>query len=240
MQQNIVSAHIYKAWLSWKIPRTFHRCRTQTLYGTVNVQGGPLSVISSVLYTGGPGCGWHSCGRGVKVRPVLCFAFMNDAACDSLLSVSACGCLLHGWTFFFFISMSSVFLSTEVCFLYGASPCWLWHKHVMYQWPNIHTSHLASGKIGCYPIITHITPVLIVFIKHEHETSAFSLIPNCILCLYPVRYQCSGSKAAEEPLQSDVHLHREDPGARPQTVEEQKWDGPLRFWYRDQTRCTSW
>lgn len=101
MQQNIVSAHIYKAWLSWKIPRTFHRCRTQTLYGTVNVQGGPLSVISSVLYTGGPGCGWHSCGRGVKVRPVLCFAFMNDAACDSLLSVSACGCLLHGWTFFF-------------------------------------------------------------------------------------------------------------------------------------------
>lgn len=47
-------------------------------------------------------CGWHSCVHDVRVRPVLCFASMNGAACDSLLSVSACGCTLCGWTFFKF------------------------------------------------------------------------------------------------------------------------------------------
>lgn len=48
-------------------------------------------------------CGWHSCGHDVSGRPVWCFAPVNGAACDSLLSVSACRCLLCGWTLCFFL-----------------------------------------------------------------------------------------------------------------------------------------
>lgn len=43
-----------------------------------------------------------------------------------------------------------------------------------------------------------------------------------VFCLHPVRYQCTGSKAAEEPFQSDLHPHRENHGAEPQVMEEQK------------------
>lgn len=34
------------------------------------------------------------------------------------------------WIFFIFISMSSVFSSTGVCFLTRASQCWLWLGHI--------------------------------------------------------------------------------------------------------------
>lgn len=64
---------------------------------------------------------WSWC----DMRPVLCSDFMNEAACDRLLQyqcqpVDACSWVNFS---FFFISMSSVFLSTEVCFLNGASQC---------------------------------------------------------------------------------------------------------------------
>lgn len=125
-----------------KNTRTFHRYLTQTLRGTVTALAG---LFSTIISTRGPSCGWHSCVRSIRLCPVMCFAFMNGTACDGLLSVSACRCLLRGWRFFFFFSMSSVFLSTEVCFLYGASLCSSWHKHTMDKWPRLtHTS--PSGR----------------------------------------------------------------------------------------------
>ncbi len=92
----------------------------------------------------------------------------------------------------FYISMSSVFLSTEVCFLYGASPCWLWHKHTMYKWPNTHglthTPHLASGKKWVLPYHYIPLPLCLTYLYSisicTYLTAAFNLIPNGFICLF--------------------------------------------------------
>lgn len=68
-----------------------------------------------------------------------------------------------------------------------------------------------------------ITLVLYIFILQLDSTQINSSIqfPR-VFCLYPFRYQCTGSKAAEEPFQSDLHPNRENHGAKPQVMEEQK------------------
>lgn len=128
-----------------KIPRAVRRCWKQTLYGTVNVPGGPLSVISGAVVD----------TAVVTVRTCVLFCVLILWMRPPVIGFYSISVSLwmpaHGWTFFFFfISMSSVFLSTEVCFLNGASQCWLWHKQTMYKWANTHrhahTSQLASGK----------------------------------------------------------------------------------------------
>lgn len=74
-----------------KVVFTKARRWTATLYGTVNVRPRVDRVCG--------GSGWHSCGP----RPVSCSTVMNDAACDSRLSVSAHGCLYcRGNLFFLF------------------------------------------------------------------------------------------------------------------------------------------
>lgn len=125
-----------------KNTRTFHRYLTQTLRGTVTALAG---LFSTIISTRGPSCGWHSCVRSVRLCPVMCFAFMNGTACDGLLSVSACRCLLRGCRFFFFFSMSSL------SFHWGLFPVWCFcvHPGINTPWTNhrgSHTPHLASGR----------------------------------------------------------------------------------------------
>lgn len=78
----------------------------------------------------------------------------------------------------------------------------------------------------------HIPLLLRIFLQQLNLDVVRKLFP-ALLFVYspPVRYQCPGPQAAEEPLQSDLHPHREDRGPEPEAVEEQKRDGPL----RDQT-----
>lgn len=126
-----------------KNTRTFHRYLTQTLRGTVTALAG---LFSTIISTRGPSCGWHSCVRSVRLCPVMCFAFMNGTACDGLLSVSACRCLLRGCRFFlhFFHELSFFPLRSVSCMVLLCSS---WHKHTMDKWPRLtHTSPCFRKK----------------------------------------------------------------------------------------------
>lgn len=57
-------------------------------------------------------------------------------------------CTVGELVFFLKISMGSVFLSTEVCFLHEASQCWLWRKHTVYKWLNIRLTLKKKSGVG--------------------------------------------------------------------------------------------
>lgn len=89
-------------------------------------------------------------------KSASCFVFVTQLVIVFYQCQPVDGCSVGE---LFFISMSSVFLSTEVCFLYGASLCWLWHKHTMYihRLTHTHTPHLA--RMGVALSLHSITPV---------------------------------------------------------------------------------
>lgn len=74
-------------------------------------------------------CGWHSCGQMCVLFSVLWMTQLVIGI-HQLKLMDACRKWIFVVFFFLiFISMSSVFRSTGVCFLNGASQCWLWLKH---------------------------------------------------------------------------------------------------------------
>lgn len=164
---------------------------------------------------------------------------MNAVACDSSLSVSACGRLLSGGTFYV-ISMSSVFLSMRsVCagLLRVDSGMNTGHK----SGPTRTGSHtplsLLVEKKTCVALsLWQYSSAYCIYTATEFAHFCAGSTKRFYFFIYlSFRYQRPGSKATEESLQSDLHSYREDFETRPQTVEEKKRDGPLRFRHRDKT-----
>lgn len=156
----------------------------------------------------------------VRVQECVLFCVLLLWMTQLVIAVYQCqlvDCLFCGRTFLFYWALSFFPLRSVSCVGLLSVDSGINTRcpnDWTYTGSHTNTAHLASGKKWVLPYHYIPLPLRFTYLYSSLISAHFSsgVQPNSQVW-FVYRYQRTGSKAAEEPLQSDLHPHREDHGA---------------------------